>query len=127
MESPSLAVPLEAELTLFRHQLSAFKRRRDRRFRCNLATIGRVQFADRAGAGDAYVSNLSEGGVGLNMPQPLEIGQAISIRIRVGSESTHVTLQAEVRHATQEVDQTWRIGCVFVEPISPDVLERILD
>src|SRR5262245_60809105 len=127
MATPSPSIPIEAELTLFRNKLSGFKRRKSRRFRCNLATIGRVQFPDKDISHDAFVYNLSEGGIGLNMSQPLEDGQEIVVRIRIPGETDPARFPARVVHATQEVDRTWRIGCEFHEAISADVLDKILE
>lgn len=124
MATPS--IPLEAELTLFRNKLSGFKRRRSRRFRCGLATLGRIQFANRGDLLDAFVYNLSENGIGLNMTESLESGQEIMIRIRVASEPEPYQLDAVVVHCTQEVDRSWRVGCEFPNPLSPDVVDKIL-
>lgn len=120
------SIPLEAELTLFRNQLSGFKRRRSRRFRCGLATLGRIQFPNRDDALDAFVYNLSEHGIGLNMGESLEAGQKITIRIRVADEQQPYQLNAHVAHCTQEVDRSWRVGCEFAEPIASDILDKIL-
>jgi hypothetical protein len=120
-------IPIEADLTLFRDKLVAFKRRKSRRFRCNLATLGRVHLADRADGCDAFVFNLSESGVGLNMPEPLAVGQEIVIRIRVRGEARPRQYQAKVMHATQEVDRSWRIGCAFKQSITQQELDQILE
>src|SRR5262245_59049384 len=125
MPQPAPSIPIEAELTLFRSKLSGFKRRKSRRFRCNLATIGRVQFPDKDHSFDAFVYNLSENGIGLNMPEPLNVGQEIVIRIRVRGQTEPYCFPAKVMHATEELDRTWRIGCEFAESISPDVLDKI--
>jgi hypothetical protein len=127
MSTPSTSIPLEAELTLFRSKLSGLKRRKSRRFRCHLATIGRVQFPDKDISFDAFVYNLSEGGIGLNMAAPLEAGQEIVIRIRVPGETEPSLLHARVAHATQEVDRSWRIGCEFKTPLDKDMLDKILE
>lgn len=120
------SIPLEGELTLFRSKLSSFKRRRSRRFRCGLATLGRVHFPQREESLDAFVYNLSEHGIGLNMSESLPSGQEIIIRIRVEDEPKPYELKARVMHSTQEVDRTWRVGCEFDDPIHPDHLEKIL-
>jgi Tfp pilus assembly protein PilZ len=127
MSTPSPSIPLEAELTLFRNKLSGFKRRKSRRFRCHLATIGRVQFPDKDVSFDAFVYNLSEGGIGLNMPQALEIGQEIFVRIRITGQAEPSRFHARVMHATEEVDRTWRVGCAFTQPIGQEVLDKILE
>lgn len=123
---PTPSIPLEAELTLFRSKMSGYKRRRTRRFRCGLATLGRICFPNREDTLDAFVYNLSENGIGLNMSQSLEAGQEIIIRIRVDDQPQPYQLTAHVAHCTQEVDRSWRVGCEFVEAIDPDALEQIL-
>lgn len=122
----STSIPLEGDLTLFRDKLVALKRRQARRFRCGLATLGKVQFPGKDNSADAFVYNLSESGIGLNMSEPLESGKIIIIRIRVSEEPQPYLLNARVVHSTQEVDCTWRVGCEFGEPLGPDLLEKIL-
>lgn len=122
MAAPS--IPLEGELTLFRNQLTGFKRRRARRFRCGLATIGKIQFPGKDDSADAFVYNLSETGIGLNMTGPLEDGQEIVIRIRAANMTYQ--LNARVVHSTEELDRTWRVGCEFATNLPADDLERIL-
>ena len=124
MATPS--IPLEAELTLFRSKLSGYKRRQSRRFRCGLATLGRICFPDRDDTLDAFVYNLSVNGIGLNMSQSLEPGQEIIIRIRVDDQVQPYQLKAHVAHCTQEVDRSWRIGCEFTDALDPDTLDKIL-
>lgn len=120
------SIPLEGELTLFRDQMVGLKRRQARRFRCGLATLGRVQFPGKDKTADAFVYNLSTSGIGLNMAEPLGSGTIIVIRIRVADEHQPHQFNARVVHSTQEVDRTWRVGCEFGEPLDPDLLEKIL-
>lgn len=124
MATPS--IPLEAEMTLSRNKLSDYKRRRSRRFRCGLATLGRIQFPNRSDILDAFVYNLSENGIGLNMTESLNSGQEIVIRIRVANETQPIQLTAHVMHCTQELDRSWRVGCEFTNPLSPELVDKIL-
>lgn len=121
------SIPVEAELTLFRPRLSNLKRRGARRFRCGLATIGKLHFPNESTTLEACVYNLSQTGVGLNLAAPLEVGRDLVIQVRVPGSRDSMRVSARVVHCTQEVDRSWRIGCAFAEPISPEVLEALLE
>jgi len=117
-------LPIEADLTLLRAQMPA-KRRQSRRFRCNLATMAKLQLANTLETQVTWAYNLSLGGVGLNAPEPLEIGQEVTIHFRIqGKEVT--TIPAHIVFCRLELDQSWRVGCAFDAPISQDMLDVLL-
>jgi len=119
-------IPIEAELTLFRSQLAALQRRRERRYRCSLATSGKLQFVATGETVVAWVFNLSRSGIGLELPEPLVRGQELLLHLRTSDNETTVTLLAQVAHSTPVANGGWRIGCHFAEKISLDVLESLL-
>jgi hypothetical protein len=117
-------LPIEADLTLLRSQMPT-KRRQSRRFRCNLATMAKLQFANSLETQITWAYNLSQGGVGLNAPQALDIGLEVSINFRTHDKEVK-TIPAKIVFCRLEVDQSWRIGCAFLRPISQDTLDSLL-
>jgi PilZ domain len=118
--------PTEAELTLYRPKRPEGHRRATDRYRCALASAGKLFFPATGETLAAWLTNLSVTGVGLNLPRALEIGLELVIQVRVEEGGELVKLAARVVHATREVDGTWRIGCAFTTALSEDVLEALL-
>jgi hypothetical protein len=117
--------PIEAELTVLRTQLTARRRRAKGRYRCALASAGKLLFPGTSETMTAWLSNLSVTGVGLYLSRPLEADDDLVIQVRVpGGEA--IRLAARVVHCTREVDASWRIGCVFTAPLSDEALESLL-
>jgi hypothetical protein len=117
-------LPIEADLTLLRSQMPP-KRRQSRRFRCNLATMAKLQIAGTSETQITWAYNLSQGGVGLNAPQALEVGRQVTINFRVQDKEVRV-IPAKTVFCRLEVDGSWRIGCAFLEAISPEILDSLL-
>ena len=117
-------LPIEADLTLLRSQMPP-KRRQSRRFRCNLATMAKLQISGNADTQITWAYNLSLGGVGLNAPHPLEVGHEVRISFRVHEKEVKV-LPARIVFCRSEVDGSWRIGCAFSEALSADILDSLL-
>jgi hypothetical protein len=69
------------------------QRRTAVRYRCALATPGWLSFAD-GGTLEAWIHNLSEAGIGLNLPRPLEPGVALAVRMRGPAREGEVALPA---------------------------------
>jgi hypothetical protein len=118
-------VPIEAELTLFRPKFNKVRRRTNERYRCALASAGRIYFPDTGETMTAWLNNLSITGIGLNLPRSLDAGQTLVLQVRVEG-GDRMKLPARVVHSTCEVDGTWRVGCNFDAPLSNEVLESLL-
>ena len=67
-------VPIEAELTLFRSKLNKVRRRTAERYRCALASAGKLFFPGTGETMTAWLNNLSVTGIGLNLPRSLDAG-----------------------------------------------------
>jgi hypothetical protein len=117
-------LPIEADLTLLRSQMPP-KRRQSRRFRCNLATMAKLQFAGTQETQITWAYNLSNGGVGLNAPEPLELGRQVIINFRNQEKEVKI-IPAKIVFCRLEVDGSWRIGCAFLESISSETLDSLL-
>lgn len=124
MAEPS--IPIEAELTLFRPK-QKIRRRAAERYRCGLATAGKLFFPANGATQHAWIYNLSVTGIGLNLPEPLESGRDVVIQLRMAGKLEVLKLPARVIHSTAEVDQTWRVGCEFAAPLDAEVLDALLE
>ena len=119
-------MPLEGEFTFFAPKTFGRGLRRARRYRCPLATLGKIHSSDSKDPKDVCVLNLSKTGIGLSLPEPLEVGSELEFRMRISGEKAQRVFALRVIHATQEADRSWRIGCAFTEPLTADVLEILL-
>ena len=102
------AIPVEAEFTLLKKQLVKIKRRGSVRYRCNLATLGRLFFPGSGTSEEAWAQNLSETGIGLCLNHPLEPGTVLVI------------------HATLQGDGSWRVGCEFSRKLTGEEMDSLL-
>jgi PilZ domain len=118
-------VPIEAELTLFRSKFNKVRRRTAERYRCALASAGKLFFPGTGETMTAWLNNLSVTGIGLNLPRSLDAGQELVIQVRVEG-GPPIKLPARVIHSSSEVDGTWRVGCTFDTQLDDDVLEALL-
>src|SRR5947209_11259654 len=109
------SIPVEADLTLFRHPMNTMQRRRDRRYRCSLATSAKLLLTSGETL-SAWVSNLSRGGVGLEMPRPLPVGLEFTLLLRTIDNNT-VRVPVRVAHATPVANGGWRVGGHIQEKI----------
>lgn len=116
---------VEAEFTLLQRHFAGIKRRGTQRYRCPIATLGRISLPDGSQE-DAWAHNLSEGGIGINLSHPLDAGTPVLIRLKGMALESPLALPAHVAHATQEVDGSWRIGCAFASKLPPDQLDALL-
>jgi hypothetical protein len=116
---------VEAEFTLLKRHFSGIKRRAAQRYRCPLATLGRITLPD-GNQEDAWAHNLSESGIGLNLSHSLEPGTGVLIRLRAAGKPGTLTVAASVVHSTEEVDGSWRIGCRFADHLSPEQVDAFL-
>jgi hypothetical protein len=103
------------------------QRRTAVRYRCAVGTAGRLAFPDGRDSREVWVCNLSESGIGLNLPgEPLEPGTLVTVRLHGRTPESAVTLAAHVVHNTAEADGTWRVGCMFSERLSAQALTALL-
>ena len=116
---------VEAEFTLLKRHFIGVKRRAAQRYRCPLATLGRLTLPDGTQE-DAWAHNLSESGIGLNVSRALEPGTQVLIRLKGAAQNSALSVSARVVHATEEADGSWRVGCAFVDRLNPDQLDALL-
>ena len=114
---------MEAEFTLLKKERSENKGVRGaQRYRCRLATLGRLIFGDKFE--HAWVHDLSKLGVGLILSRLLAANTAMVVRLK--GDSNCLELPATVVHSTQQVDGSWRVGCTFDRKLTADELDALL-
>jgi hypothetical protein len=119
--------PVEARFTLLRRRIVGRQRRTEVRHRFKLATSGKLFFPDSGESVYAWVSNFSAGGVGLRLPRPLAVGVELVLDLRSPSDESVHRWPARVVRATRDADDTWCIGCAFVEELPAPMLQSLLD
>jgi hypothetical protein len=60
------------------------------------------------------------------MSHGLTSGTALVIRLKGATPDAGLTLAADVVHSTQELDGSWRVGCLFREPLSAEKMDALL-
>ncbi len=100
------------------------ERRARVRYRVDQAITTRAFIANSYRSMPARVVDVSGGGIGLILAQPLEPG----VRLNVEPEATHLPFEilADVVHVTALPDGTWRCGCALVWPLSEDEVRLLL-
>jgi len=117
---------VEAEFTLLKHHFTGIRRRTAKRYRCALATLGKITFPGENASLEAWAHNLSESGIGLNLDRSLPEGVVVNIRLKGPQSDGALTVAAKVAHSTQQLDGTWRVGCAFEQELTPEQLELLL-
>jgi hypothetical protein len=121
------AIPVEKELTVVLSRAPLAKdRRRNRRYRCGPATLVVVHETATNLKTDGWAWDLSESGIGLTLPYPLDPGSTVQLRLRGRPPFGTIVVPALVAHATPQCDGTWRIGCAFKQKLEPERLEALL-
>src|SRR5271155_4501175 len=111
-------VAIEAEFTLLRKQMQGMKKRKLERFRCPIAAMGKLQFPGCSDRLDVWVINLSKGGIGINLSQPINSGAEVTICLKSDTQKTLFQKNSRVIHSTQQIDGSWRVGCEFLSEMS---------
>jgi PilZ domain-containing protein len=117
---------VEAEFTLLKQKFNGVKRRAAERYRCALATFGKLYFPADGFCLEAWAHNLSDSGIGLNVDRSLAAGTPLLVRLRGAVRNLTISLPARVVHSTQELDGSWRVGCAFDRQLTVEELEALL-
>jgi hypothetical protein len=116
---------IEAEFTLLKAKGPASGMRAAPRYRCPLATLGRIHFPACDTSEEAWIHDLSKVGAGLILERPLDAGEAVNLKLR-GENGVLVDIAATVIHSTPQVDGTWRVGCSFGRKLSSEERDLLL-
>jgi hypothetical protein len=101
-------------------------RRATVRYRCAPATIGKLYLSGEQVSQNAWLQNLSATGVGIILPQPVDVGVFVTVQIKCIDPQQTYELSAHVVHAAQQVGGDWVIGCELLNPLSAEDLDRLL-
>ena len=121
---PEKAIPIEAEFTLLKKHMAGVRVRGAARYRCALATLGRLHFPETGKSSNVWIHNLSETGIGLNIEHRLEAETPLVVCLK--SSRGSYRLNARVIHATPQADETWRVGCQLIDKLTPEMLDDLL-
>lgn len=120
-------IPSEREFTVFTRRPALEKERRiARRYRCGPATLVVVTLGASAANVEAWAHDMSESGIGLRLPYPLEVGVAVTLRLPARQPVGTLTVLAHVAHSTAQEDGAWRVGCAFAKQLDLETLEAML-
>jgi PilZ domain len=95
------------------------------RYACGSVTLARLALSATEATYFAWVHDLSEDGIGLDVLTPLAPGVDIVFNLKNGPEDAPIRLYAQVIHATS-VGPFYRVGCRFVRPLQPWMLGKLL-
>jgi hypothetical protein len=102
------------------------ERRATKRYPCGPTPSVLLHLRESSAIVEAGACNLSEGGIGLNVPFPLEVGIIVMLQLRGQQVVGPVLLLARVIHAAPQSEGTWRVGCAFERRLDPETLEALL-
>jgi c-di-GMP-binding flagellar brake protein YcgR len=101
-------------------------RRATVRYQCPPATSGKVYCGEALEFQQAWVLDLSMGGMGLLLARPLQAGALLNIQIKILSPKKLFQLSARVVHATAQPNGDWLVGCEFDQKLTGEDLDALL-
>jgi hypothetical protein len=102
------------------------ERRRDSRFRCPSATVGRLYVLSDDTTVRCEIEDLSTTGIGLKSSYPFEADCDVLIHIREPRTGSVLHLVATVSRSSPNSDGTWSMGCKLSRRLPRDVLDALL-
>jgi hypothetical protein len=75
---------------------------------------------------DAWIVNLSQGGVALLLTRPLPVGALLFLELESAPDRAPLKVWADVVRCSEGDQDNWQVGCMFVNPLSADDLESTL-
>jgi hypothetical protein len=100
------------------------ERRQSERFLCDLMANCKVVSMVEFQPLPAKVRDMSAGGIGLLLQQPLEVGSFLILELADGTGGKGTRLCVKVMHKTSD-DDLWRVGCAIVqETVGPRTVEE---
>jgi hypothetical protein len=101
-------------------------RRATIRYRCAPATSGKVYSAEDHEFVRAWIIDLSQGGIGMQMSKPLEVGRHIIVVLKASDNTRSMEFSARVVHCQPLSHEAWQIGGEFNAPLTPEDLDQFL-
>ena len=125
MSEPPTLGPNEFTV-LLRRPKTAPERRASKRHPCGPAVLALLHLDGRHATLEAAACDLSEGGIGLSLPYPLEVGAVVVLRLSGRDPANSTLMPARVAHVTEEPDGSWRVGCTFDRRLTAETLQSLL-
>jgi hypothetical protein len=85
----------------------------------------RIYLVDNFQRLDAWIVDLSQSGLAVLLPEPLQTGELLFIELESTPEVAPVKVWAGVTRCTASADANWLVGCEFVNHLSADELEAL--
>src|SRR5262245_1152449 len=119
------STPAEGELTLLKRAKNQSLRSAVR-YKCHLATPGKLQVAGPQPR-EGWRVNIALGGIGILRDQAIELGTAVTLRLKSESRGVVYELPAQVVHTTAQSSGGWVVGCALERKLTPEELEDVLE
>jgi PilZ domain len=95
------------------------------RFPCQLkATFQKVGDGEET-AHEAHVINISASGIGLEVPDEIEVGSLLNLHV-VGKQDRERTLISCVVHAAPSESGQWNLGCNFIRELNESDIQELM-
>jgi hypothetical protein len=115
------------ELTIHRRRPAHGPERRGaKRFQCRASRLVVLRSPETGTKAEGWALNLSETGIGLYLPYPIQSGTVVVLHLRGRGAAASVTVPARVVHAGERADGTWHVGCAFARRLDPRVVQDLL-
>jgi len=104
------------------------EKRRSRRYACVLEAI--FPSGERTAFHPVWpvrVLDISKHRLGLQAGEAIEVGALLTIKLYYAAERSLPRLQIRIVRATEQADATWIMGAEFIEPLSDEQLDLMLD
>ncbi|HZZ78499.1 MAG TPA: PilZ domain-containing protein [Gemmataceae bacterium] len=101
-------------------------RRATVRYRCAPATTGKVYAGVDHEFLRAWIVDLSQRGIGMQLTKPIDLGRHVVIVMRSSDNSKSMEMSARVVRHHELPHNEWHIGCEFTIPLTPEELELFL-
>jgi hypothetical protein len=102
------------------------ERRLWERLACTRPIPRRLMLEPNHDLNDAWVVDLSQGGLGLLVSVPLEPGEMLFVELESNLDCAPVGLRARIVHTRSLPEGDWLLGCQFLEPLPEETLEDLL-
>ena len=106
--------------------IAAQNRRASIRYRCAPATLGKIISTDDHEMQRAWVLDLSQKGIGMQVARPIESGRLVIIAMKSNIDAKIFELPAHIVYCNPLAHGEWHAGCELITPLTPEELEQLL-
>jgi hypothetical protein len=106
---------------------SVADRRGAERYPCSLPVTWNVLGSDDDRSGTAEVRDVSTAGIGLVLSSQVRAGDILVLQFRLPDGHLTRPMSVRVMYALEPTTGEWRVGCVFLRPLTQHELRTLLD